>query len=92
MIIEEGSRQVGVKDCGIFAVATATLLANGDNPSTFTFDQHSLYDRTFTQVFENIKLRPSLRVGSHVCSFKYDMLPIHSYFIVLHAPDMYAIP
>ena len=42
MIIKEGSRHVGVKDCGIFAIATATLLANGDSPSTFTFDQHSM--------------------------------------------------
>ena len=28
-----GPKQSGVKDCGLFAVATATLLANGSDPS-----------------------------------------------------------
>ena len=32
-MMEEGPKQVGVNNCGVFAIATATLLANGDNQS-----------------------------------------------------------
>ena len=40
--LEEGPKQLGVKDCGVFAIATATILANGGNPTTATFNQQAM--------------------------------------------------
>ena len=37
--IEQGPKQSGVKDCGLFAIATATLLAAGENPASIAFIQ-----------------------------------------------------
>ena len=52
MMVEKGPRQVGVKECGMFAIATATLLANGDNRSTSTFDQQAIREHLL-KCFEN---------------------------------------
>ena len=40
--MEECPKQSGVKNCGAFAIANATLLAVGGNPSTHAFNQHCM--------------------------------------------------
>ena len=35
-------QQSGMKDCGIFIIATATALANGLNPGNIQFDQRKM--------------------------------------------------
>ena len=40
--MEECPKQSGVKDCGAFTIANATLLAVGGNPSTHAFNQHCM--------------------------------------------------
>ena len=42
VMVEEGPKQVGVKDCGVFAIATATLLANGGDPSSVIYKQQCM--------------------------------------------------
>ncbi len=42
VMVEEGPKQIGVKDCGLFAIATAILLANGGNPKTCAFNQRAM--------------------------------------------------
>ena len=40
--VEKGPKQVGIKDCDLFAIATAVLLVNGGDPVTVNFDQNSM--------------------------------------------------
>lgn len=40
--VENGPKQVGSKDCGLSAIATAIHLANGGDPTTTHFDQNSM--------------------------------------------------
>ena len=40
--MEECPKQSGVKNCDAFAIANATLLAVGGNPSTHAFNQHCM--------------------------------------------------
>ena len=42
MNMEECPKQYGVKDCSVFAITYATLLAAGGNPSTTVFNQHDI--------------------------------------------------
>ena len=51
------SRQEGSVDCGIFAIAYATELAHGNDPSSFIFDQASFRSHLFT-CLELRKIKP----------------------------------
>ena len=55
--IEKGPKQVGVKDCGVYAIATATLLASGGNPESVTIDQPAMRGHLL-KCFENFQLTP----------------------------------
>ena len=50
--VEEGPNQIGGSDCGLFAIATATLLANGGNPGLVTYNQ-SLLRNHLVKCFED---------------------------------------
>ena len=54
--LEQGPKQLGVKDCGVFAIATATLLAYGGNPTTATFNQQAMRLHLI-KTFENSHLQ-----------------------------------
>ena len=41
--------QLGVRECGVFAIATAMVLAYGGNPTTATFNQQAMHETTFDQ-------------------------------------------
>ena len=43
-IVEKSPRQYGVKDCGIFAIATSTCIAHGQSPSFICYDQSLMRD------------------------------------------------
>ena len=53
--LAQGPKQLGVKDCGAFAIAIATLLANGGNPTTATFNQQAMRPHLI-KTFENLHL------------------------------------
>lgn len=53
--VENGPKQVGTKDCGLFAIATAIHLANGGDPATTQFDQIGMR-KHLIGCFESYKL------------------------------------
>ena len=55
--IEKGPKQVGVRDCGVYAIATATLLASGGNPWSVTINQLAMREHLL-KCFENFQLTP----------------------------------
>ena len=55
VVLEESPKQVGLKDCGLFAIATATQLANGCIPKMF--DQNAMRGHLLT-CFEKLQIRP----------------------------------
>ena len=52
--VENGPKQQGSNDCGVFAIATATLLANGGDPRGIVYDQPAMRNHLIT-CFENLK-------------------------------------
>ena len=52
--LEQGPKQVGVKDCDLFVIATAMLLASGGNPTTATFNQQAMRPHLI-KPFENLQ-------------------------------------
>lgn len=40
--VKNGPKQVGTKECGLYAIATAVLLADGGDTANITFDQSSM--------------------------------------------------
>ena len=48
-------KQAGTTDCGVFAIATATSLLHGMNPSEYT---QSLIRSHLIQCFETLDLTP----------------------------------
>lgn len=48
-------QQTGMKDCGVFAIVTATALVNGLNPGTIHYDQTKMRYH-LTECFENSHL------------------------------------
>ena len=57
--IEKGPKQVSVKDCGVYAIVTATLLASGGNPESVTIGQLAMRGHLL-KCFENFQLTPFL--------------------------------
>ena len=57
VVVKEGPRQEGYRDCGLFAIATATLLAHGSDPTCCVFEQPAMR-KHLLQCFENLKLCP----------------------------------
>ena len=57
VVVKEGPRQEGYRDCGLFAIATATLLAHGSDPTCYVFEQPAMR-KHLLQCFENLKLCP----------------------------------
>lgn len=55
--VENGPKQFGTNDCGVFAIATATLLANGGNPEGIVYNQTVMRNHLI-MCFENFKLSP----------------------------------
>ena len=55
--INNGPKQLGGKDCGLYAIATATLLASGENPGSVTYNQQAMREHLI-QCFETFKLTP----------------------------------
>ena len=55
VVLEESPKQVGLKDCGLFAIATATQLANGGIPKMF--NQNAMRGHLLT-CFEKLQIRP----------------------------------
>ena len=41
-------KQQGIVDCGVFAVAFATCLASGHDPSSYQFNQKEMRSHLFT--------------------------------------------
>ena len=63
IMVEKGPKEVRVKDCGVFAIATATLLANGGNPSSVIYKQQCMREHLLN-CFE----------GSHLVSFPVETI------------------
>ena len=42
VVVEEGPKQEGHRDCGLFAIATVTLLAHGCDPTSYKFKQSAM--------------------------------------------------
>ena len=55
--VENGPKQFGTNDCGVFAIVTATLLANSENPEGIVYDQTVMRNQLI-MCFENFKLSP----------------------------------
>ena len=55
--VEDGPKQLGVKDCGVYAIATATLLASGANPGSATYHQQAMREH-LVKCFETFQLTP----------------------------------
>ena len=55
--VEVGPKQLGVKDCGLFAIATATLLASGGDPTSVTFNQLAMRQHLMKS-FDDSCLKP----------------------------------
>ena len=53
--VVKAQKQMGTKDCGLFAIAYATALALGQNPSKLTFYQESMRSH-FVACLEQEKL------------------------------------
>lgn len=53
----DGPRQSGTKDCGVFSIATATLLANNGDPRSTIYDQETMREH-LCQCFESVCLTP----------------------------------
>ena len=70
--------QVGVNDCGIFAIAFATAICNGDEPASIVFYQNNMR-KHLTTCFENGKLTPFSECSRkrRVKAAKEDTLPVH---------------
>ena len=56
-VVVEGPKQEGHRDCGLFAIATATLLAHGCDPTSYKFKQPAMR-KHLLDCFENLKLCP----------------------------------
>ena len=41
-------KQQGIVDCGLFAIAFATCLARGHDPSSYQFNQNEMHSHLFT--------------------------------------------
>ena len=54
VVVEEGPKQEGHRDCGLFAIATATLLAHGCDPTSYKFEQPAMR-KHLLDCFENLK-------------------------------------
>ena len=70
--------QVGGNDCGIFAIAFATAICNGDEQASIMFDQNNMWNH-LKICFDNGKLTPSperSRKG-RIKAAKEDTLPVH---------------
>ena len=65
------NKQQGSRDCGIFALAYATELADGFDPSNFIFDQSKMRDHLFN-CLENNRLThfPKTLVLNHEADLK----------------------
>ena len=57
VVVKEGPRKGGYRDCGLFAITTATLLAHGSDPTCYVFEQPPMR-KHLLQCFENLKLCP----------------------------------
>ena len=57
VVVKEGPRQKGYRDCGLFAIATATLLVHGCDPACYMFEQPAMR-KHLLKCFENLKLCP----------------------------------
>ena len=65
------NKQQGSRDCGIFALAYATELANGFDPSNFIFDQSKMRDHLFNYLENNRLTRfPKTLVLNHKADLK----------------------
>ena len=60
-ILAKGPKQFAVKDCGVFGIATATLLACGGNPTSIAYEQQSMTEHLLT-CLESFHLSLSLHV------------------------------
>ena len=70
--------QVGVNDCGIFAIAFVTAICNRDEPHSIVFYQNNMR-KHLTTCFENGKLTPfsDRSRKRRVKAAKEDTLPVH---------------
>jgi hypothetical protein len=70
--------QVGGNDCGIFAIAFATAICNGDEPASIVFDQNNMRKHLKT-CFDNGKLTPFPERSRkrRIKAAKEDTLPVH---------------
>ena len=53
--VENSPKQHGSNVCGVFAIATAMLLANGGNPKGIVYDQSAMRNHLI-MCFENLNL------------------------------------
>lgn len=56
-IVEKSPRQQGVKDCGVFAIATCTCIAHGQSPNFIRYNQGLMRDHLI-QCYKNKCLTP----------------------------------
>ena len=56
-VVQPQEKQSGTKDCGLYALAFATSLAYGHNPSTVTYNQ-AMMRKHIIDCFENKKIVP----------------------------------
>ena len=70
--------QVDGNDCGIFAIAFATAICNGDEPASIVFDQNNMRKHLKT-CFDNGKLTPFPERSRkrRIKAAKEDTLPVH---------------
>ena len=57
--LEKSPQQLGGKDCGVFAVAICTSLANGIHPGSISFDQNAMRHH-LVKCYEQFCLTPSI--------------------------------
>ena len=68
--------QNGTSDCGLFALAFASVIAKGDDPSKYTFDQSAMRRHILSCII-NKKFTdfPTRRIGrgitKHITTFKF---------------------
>ena len=71
--------QVGSSDCGVFSLFFATAIAQGDDPSQYTFDQQKMRSHPHHCLEQEIITQfPTRRIGRKINKISYEAI-IRSY-------------
>ena len=71
-------QQTGRSDCGLFAVATATAICNGQKPETIRFDQTQMRQHLLKSLDEKLLLPfPSTKTSRRFCFERESMFIVH---------------